>query len=207
MTYGQVKSYILQLLNQETIAGGTVTENYNCQADYLLRIPHLINDAMMEIATTARKIPAVLDLSEIPPEEFGGKLRYQLPDDFYQFKSGGSLQLTDGRVIRTEVVRMQGGRFLLLPRWAEGQVTVEYWRYPHLFSDTPGELDELDNEPETHPAVAYYAAAQMASHDNAFLYASLYNKYEDKLGKMSGGVWCEYGGVEDVYSGGVPECE
>ena len=71
MTYGQVKSYILQLLNQATIAGGTVADNYNCQADYLLRIPHLINDAMTEIATTARKIPAVLDLSEIPPEEIG----------------------------------------------------------------------------------------------------------------------------------------
>ena len=50
MTYGQVKSYILQLLNQETIAGGTVADNYNCQADYLLRIPHLVNDAMTEIA-------------------------------------------------------------------------------------------------------------------------------------------------------------
>ena len=207
MTYGQVKSYILQLLNQETIAGGTVADNYNCQADYLLRIPHLINDAMTEIATTARKIPAVLDLSEIPPEEFGDRLRYQLPDDFYQFKSGGSLQLADGRVVRTEVVRMQGGRFLLLPRRPAGQVTVEYWRYPHLLSETPDELDELDNEPETHQAVAYYAAAQMASHDNAFLYASLYNKYEDKLEKMSGGVWGDLGGVEDAYSGGMTGCE
>ena len=42
---------------------------------------------------------------------------------------------------------------------------------------------------------------------NAFLYASLYNKYEDKLEKMSGGVWCEYGGVEDAYSGGMTGCE
>ena len=104
---------------------------------------------------------------------------------------------------------------LIIP-WREGiedsiKANVSAWtemaRKQELEELLPKKLDELDNEPETHQAVAYYAAAQMASHDNAFLYASLYNKYEDKLEKMSGGVWCEYGGVEDAYSGGMTGCE
>ena len=57
MTYEQVKNQTLKLLNQYSVAGNKVEGSYNNQADYLKRIPELVNDAMVEIATTARKIP------------------------------------------------------------------------------------------------------------------------------------------------------
>jgi hypothetical protein len=62
MTYQECKNQVLKLLNQYTIAGNAVADGYNNQADYIRRIPSLINDAMMEISTTVRKIEAQCEL-------------------------------------------------------------------------------------------------------------------------------------------------
>jgi hypothetical protein len=62
MTYQECKNQVLKLLNQYTIAGSAVADGYNNQADYIRRIPSLINDAMMEISTTVRKLEALCDL-------------------------------------------------------------------------------------------------------------------------------------------------
>ena len=91
MKYGELRDQVLKLLNQYTVAGDPVAETYNNQADYLKRIPAFANDAMMEIATTTRKIPVTIPLDFLPHEEFGEYLRYCLPADFYQFKSGDTL--------------------------------------------------------------------------------------------------------------------
>ena len=71
MNYGQVRDQVLKLLNQYSVAGDKVDGSYNNQADYLLRIPELVNDAMTEIATTARKIPTVLNLADLYQEDLG----------------------------------------------------------------------------------------------------------------------------------------
>jgi len=200
MNYGQVRDQVLKLLNQHTVAGVPVLDSYNNQADYLQRIPALVNDAMLEISTTARKIPATLNLAQLRSEDLGRQVLFVLPDNFYQFVSGSVVKTTDGRALHSNEYTLHGRRYLIVPKEEAGDYTVSYYRYPMLLSETPADGDELDNAPETHQAAAFYAAAHLAIHDDAFLYQALYNKYEDKLAKMGPGVSVETAPVADVYN-------
>lgn len=199
MNYGQVKDQVLKLLNQYTVAGAKVASSYNNQQDYIERIPTLVNDAMMEIATTTRKIPAVLVLSNLPHLEMGEQVRYELPDDFYQFVSGRVVTSREGKVLHTNCFSTQGRKTLLVPKEEAGNYTVEYYRYPALLPDKPSADEPLDNEPETHFAIPFYVASFLVSHDDPFLCSLFSNKYADKLAKMGAGVTTEVRGTDDVY--------
>ena len=199
MNYGQVKDQILKLLNQYTVAGAKVANSYNNQQDYIERIPTLVNDAMLEIATTARKIPAVLTLSNLPSLEVGEQVRYELPDDFYQFVSGSVVTTKEGKVLHTNYFTTQGKKTLIVPKAEAGNYTVEYYRYPTLLPEKPDPAEDLDNEPETHFAIPFYVASFLVSHDDPFLCSLFSNKYADKLVKMGAGVTTEVRPVDDVY--------
>ena len=209
MTFEQVQNQVLKLLNQYSVAGTPVAPAYNNQQDYLNRVASLANDAVMEIATTARKIPATLDLSTLGSEDAGDWVRYELPEDFYQFKTGDTLLTTDdGHLLHTNRYTISGQKYLLVPKREieEGSsYTITYYRYPRLLSDKPAPTDELDNAPETHYAVPFYVAAFLVIHDDNFLFASFYNKFEDKLAKMSAGLSVEARSVDDVYNFGMGE--
>lgn len=209
MTFEQVQNQVLKLLNQYSVAGALVAPAYNNQQDYLNRVASLANDAVMEIATTARKIPATLDLSTLGSEDAGDWVRYELPEDFYQFKTGDTLLTTDdGHLLHTNRYTISGQKYLLVPKREieEGSsYTITYYRYPRLLSDKPAPTDELDNAPETHYAVPFYVAAFLVIHDDNFLFASFYNKFEDKLAKMSAGLSVEARSVDDVYNFGMGE--
>lgn len=209
MTFEQVQNQVLKLLNQYSVAGALVAPSYNNQQDYLNRVASLANDAVMEIATTARKIPATLDLSTLGSEDAGDWVRYELPEDFYQFKTGDTLLTTDdGHLLHTNRYTISGQKYLLVPKREieEGSsYTITYYRYPRLLSDKPAPTDELDNAPETHYAVPFYVAAFLVIHDDNFLFASFYNKFEDKLAKMSAGLSVEARSVDDVYNFGMGE--
>jgi len=209
MTYGQIKDQVLQLLNQYSVAGTMVANTYNNQQDYLNRIPNLVNDAVMEIATTVRRIPAFLTLSldedsGLAYEEFGDRIRFELPEDFYQFKTGDTLVTTnEGHVFHGNRYMIEGRKYLLIPKreFQRGHVyTITYYRYPKLLALPPAAEDELDNVPETHYAIPFYVAAYLVIHDDSFLYASFYNKYEDKLAKMTPDISAEAHPVSDVYA-------
>ena len=204
MTFEQVQNQVLKLLNQYSVAGALVAPAYNNQQDYLNRVASLANDAVMEIATTARKIPATLDLSTLGSEDAGDWVRYELPEDFYQFKTGDTLLTTDdGHLLHTNRYTISGQKYLLVPKREieEGSsYTITYYRYPRLLRDKPAPTDELDNAPETHYAVPFYVAAFLVIHDDNFLFASFYNKFEDKLAKMSAGLSVEARSVDDVYN-------
>ena len=202
MTYAQIQERVLKLLNRHSMAGSLIPTSYNNQQDYLNRIPSLVNDAMMEIATTARKIPAVLDLAELEGEDLGETRRYALPEDFYQFRTGDTLLRTrSGQTLHTNRYALQGRNYLLVPaaELAEGgRYEVGYYRYPALLPDKPAGDTELDNVPEAHDAAAFYTAAFLALHDDDFLFASLYNKYEDKLKKLGPGVSAEVHDLDEA---------
>lgn len=202
MRYGELRDQVLKLLNQYTVAGDPVAETYNNQADYLKRIPTFANDAIMEIATTTRKIPVTLPLYFLSKEEFGEYYRYRLPDDFYQFKSGDTLVTDEGRHLHTGRVEQNGKKYLLVAKDDVGKYTVTYYRYPNLLSDEPDDEDELDNAPETHYAVPFYVAGMLASHDNAFLCSLFMNKYADKLSTMTPGITADVMSTTDVYGFG-----
>lgn len=199
MNYGQVRDQVLKLLNQYTVAGTPVPGSYNNQQDYLNRIPGLVNDALTEIATTARKIPATVNLVDLFPEEYGAWIRYALPNDFYQFVSGSVIDTLEGDILPANLFQVQGRKYLLVPKDKAGDYTITYYRYPRLISENPNDRTELDNEPETHYAVASYVAAHLLAHDNLSLSAMYHNAYEDKLAKMGPGVTAEVRTVGDVY--------
>ena len=199
MNYGQVRDQVLKLLNQYSIAGAQVSPSYNNQQDYLNRIPGLVNDAVMEIATTARKIPALIRLDDLEHEEKGKEIWYELPEDFYQLVSGSVVQAREGVTLHTNLYALQGRKWLLVPREEAGDYSLVYYRYPALLPDKPADEDELDNDPETHFAVPFYVAAFLVDHDDSFLCALFNNKYEDKLAKMGAGVTAETRPVSDVY--------
>lgn len=199
MNYRMIRQQVLQLLNQHTISGSPIPAVYNNQQDYLNKIPSLCNDAMMEIATTVRKLPAMLVLSE--GEEMGDLLRYELPEDFYQFASGDTLQTLEGKVLHSNRYLLHGTTFLLIPKEEAGTYTFVYYRYPRLLSEDPADETELDGDPETHYAIPFYIASLLAAHDDPYLCTLLMNKYEDKLRKMMPKLSAEVHAVRDVYTG------
>ena len=79
-------------------------------------------------------------------------------------------------------------RHILLPDFEGGAVWLEYYRRPERVTDriAPGEKfpnDDLllDNAPETHRAIPYYAAAHLLLHEDAFAYATLMNEWQTQL--------------------------
>ena len=199
MNYAQVRDQVLKLLNQYTVAGEPVRDTYNNQQDYLNKIPGLVNDAMMEIATTAVKIPATLRLADLPEERENGMVRYELPEDFFQLKSGSVVKAEKGRLLHTGVYTMQGRKCMVMPEEEAGDCCLDYYRYPMLLAEKPDDGDELDNVPETHCAIPFYAAAFLVAHDDPYLCALFNNKYADKLNNMRENLTAQTGPVGDSY--------
>lgn len=198
MTYGEMKEYVLQLLNQYSVAGGEVPLTYNNQADYVARIPALTRDGLYYVTTTCRKLRAVADLAE--PERVGEMLVYTLPDDYYQMMSGGLIRLDErGRFSRYHGYRMIGGRQIMIPAADKGVYKLEYFRYPGVPEGTPEADDFLDCPPEAQEALAFYVAAHLAMEDSSFLYGALYNEFEMKLTRLQEGLSTDCTGTEDVY--------
>lgn len=203
MTFGEVKNASLSLLNAYSIAGTEVASSYNNQADVLNAIPFLINDAMLEIATTAKPIPAkyVLTASNGTPHG-DGWLSFEMPDDFFQLNGGGIPRFENQEFTRVHSYRWSGRATLLIKEdELSDDMYVEYYRYPTLITAATNPNTELDNVSETHMAIPFYVAAHIVIHEDAFLYASFYNKYEDKLSKMGETLQTDVNQVEDVYDG------
>lgn len=201
MNYGQVKRRALALAQQYSIAGVPVKESYNNQADALLKLPDLVNDAQLLIATTARPIPAAAALETLDRERQGSGVLYWAPYDLWQVRGSGVLDLTGAQPRRLPVLAWLGERQFLLEEGVPDGAVLEYYRYPHSLGDTPGDDAPLDNVPEAQAAVAFYAAAQLVREDDANAYAVLYNEFETRLGRLTAPVTTEPVGAEDAYGG------
>ena len=199
MKYGEIKREVLEHINQYTMAGSKIAPYYNNQEDYLNRIPNLINEALVNIRTLVKPIPVVFALTEGIP--YGGMMRYQLPEDFWSLRSGGVTVIRGGQFRRTNQYRLQGRQYVLVPQDG-GSYTVEYYRYPEQLP-TDGLTDdyELMEDLEVLQAATYYAAANLVMLEDEFAYASLYNDYESRLGRISPVGIGDVGDVEDVYGG------
>ena len=199
MLYSEIKRETLGHLNQYSIAGTPVAASYNNQADYLNRIPLLINEGVMNIRTLVKPEPVVYPL--LSGEEYGDMIRYDLPNDFWSLRTGGVTVIRDGKFRRTNQYMLQGKKTILIPKAAQGSYTVEYYKYPAQLP-TNGSLNDdydLPEDREVIQAATYYAAAQLALMDDEFVYASLYNDYESRLGRIGGRATAEFQTTQDVY--------
>lgn len=197
MTYEEIRRETLSHINQYSIAGTPVAATYNNQADALARIPILINEALMNIRTLVRGRPVVYPLTG--GEAVGEMMRYRLPADFHTLRTGGVTVLEKGRFQGTNDYRLQGRDCILLPREAEGRVTVEYYPYPPQLPMDPAEDFVLEEDPEVIQTATYYAAAGLALQEDEFAYAALYNDYESRLSRITAGPAAEAAPVADVY--------
>lgn len=199
MKYGEIKREVLGHINQYSMAGSPVAASYNNQADYLNRIPLLINEGVLNVCTLVKPIPTLYTLTD--GEDYGSMTRYELPDDFWSLRSGGVTVVRGGRFQRTNEYRLQGRKYLLTPKGRGGEYTVEYYRYPNRLPIDGSLTDdyELDEDLEVIQAATYYAAANLVLLEDEFAYASLYNDYESRLSRISPGITLEVAPTEDAY--------
>lgn len=195
MTYREIKRRVLEHINRATIAGQEVSPAYNGQSDDLMRIPGLINEAVVSIRTLARPETGVFTPEE--GESMYGMKKYDLPTDFRSMKGGGVYQVKDGRLESFGGWRLFGSRAILLP---EGRFLVEYCRYPDLLPEDPEEDFDYVQDVEVLYAAIYYAAANLVMPEDEFVYSALMRDYENRFARMITPVACTTGRVGDVYA-------
>lgn len=197
MRYVDIRREVLGHINQYSIAGTQVASSYNNQADYLSRIPQLINEGLVNIMTLVKKEPVVYPLTD--GERVGDFVRYTLPEDFFSLRTGGFCRVDGGHFERCNDYKLQGKRFLLVPASLTGSFTAEYYRWPHQLPLSPADDFELEEDLDVIQTATYYAAAQLVMFENEFAYASLYNDYESRLSRLGPGVTMEASSTDDVY--------
>lgn len=198
MLYSEIKREVLGHIDQYSMAGTPVAASYNNQADYLSRIPVLINEGLVNIRTLVKPDPVVLPLEN--GEEYGGMMRYELPEDFWNLKTGGVSVIRKGQFHKTNDYRLQGKKYILIPK-TDAAYTVEYYKYPDLLplDKTLTDTFDLEEDIEVIQTATYYAAANLVMREDEFMYASLYNDYESRLSRISPGITVEVQQVEDAY--------
>ena len=211
MNYAWARDFALELINQYSVAGDKVALSYNNQADYLARIPKLLDDAQTMVATTVRRIRAAAPLSELTEVDTRHGWRvYKFPTDCWQFASGGLIRFTPHGVRRFHKYRLLSGDRIAVPSGVEDTAELEYFRYPKLLGTNPTDTAELDNTIEVQMALPYYVAAHLVMYDNNFAYGALYNEWEGKLERLYELPQTELNITENVYDAaewGAQICE
>lgn len=198
MRYSDIKRETLGHINRYSVAGTPVSQYYNNQEDYLNRIPILINEAVVNIRTLVKPEAVVFPLTY--GKEYGDMIRYELPSDFWSLKTGGVTVIRDGRFQRTNEYRIQGKKYILVPKDSGSRFTVEYYRYPSQLPLDAEDDFELSEDLEVIQTATYYAAANLILHSDETMYSYLYNDYESRLARISNGVTVEVQPVQDVYA-------
>ena len=199
MNYRKARDITLQLINQYTAAGQRIPDTYNNQADYLKRIPALLNDAAMQAATTTAPIRELDDLRNLRCDENGAWKVYTMPDDCWQICSGGLIQYDGETFRRFHGYHPVGANKFAVPKDLAGEVQVEYFRYPRLLAADAKDEDELDNTLAVQLALPYYAAAQLVMQDDAFAFSALSNEFEARLARLAERPHTDINIVDDVY--------
>ena len=200
MTYGWARDFALELINQYSIAGANVPESYNNQADYVKRIPKLVDDAQFLLATNEGRMRELVSLSGLEKEKRGEWEICVMPEDFWHM-AGGLVLMDETGISRFCGHRLVGGNRLAVPRALAGKLQLEYYRLPRPVGTDPMDDAELDNTVAAQMAVPYYVAAHLVMYDNEFAYAALLNEFEQKRALLRETPRAEWGLVEDVYEG------
>lgn len=199
MTYQWARDFTLQLIGQYSVAGTPVPVHYNNQADALVRIPKLLDDAQMQVATTVAPIRHMEPLTALRCDENGAWLVYTLPKDCWQMCSTGLIRYEGERFQRFHRYHLVGNQQFAVPKGLSGEVYVEYFRYPRLLGSAPRDADELDNIPAVQMALPYYVASCLVMQEDTFLFSTLHTEYQTRLAQLQNRPHTECGVVEDAY--------
>lgn len=188
MTIRQCMDFALQLLNQYSIAGALVPISYNDQADTEKRMINLINDAQMQIATTAKPITEffTVEVREPTKEDPKETEEVDMPDGFDKPSAIYFTPARGGQILPVDAGKYKwlGDDTLVLPRRPAGTYRVEYTRFPIRFAPDTPQTAVLDNTPDTHEIIPYFVAAMIAVDENPKAYFALYNVWETRLSRL-----------------------
>ena len=201
MNYQWARDFTLQLINRYSAAGVKIPETDNDQADYLKRIPKLLDDAQVYAATTTACIRELEPLAAMPCDENGEWLVYTLPKNCWQLCGGGLVRYDGETFQRFHRYHPVGGNKIAVPRALQGELAVEYFRYPRLLGDDPANAKELDNTVPVQMALPYYAAAYLLLRDDADSHRRLKTEFEERLERLAERPQTDIHLVEDVYGG------
>lgn len=213
MKYSDVKRHVLELINQSTIAGENVPLSYNNQADYVRRIPALLNQGITKIRGT--RLPKINNMQLTGGELHGSFVKYALPADCRELISGGIRRMGDcGRglfAVPGNQWFIQGGQ-LWLPadHTSDGTpcpvednpgnwYSIEYRAFSPQYPIDPADDYALDERSDVIQAAEYYAAAMLVIMEDQFTYGQLMNEYESRLAAMMPPVTAEMHPIQDVY--------
>lgn len=199
MNYQWAKDFTLQLINQYSVAGVKLSETYSNQADYLKRIPKLLDDAQVYAATTTACIRELEPLETMPCDENGEWLVYTLPKNCWQICSGGLVRYDGETFQRFHRYHPVGGNKIAVPKALKGELAVEYFRYPRLLGEEPDDTKELDNTVPVQMALPYYVAAYLLLQDDAYSHQRLKMEFEERLGRMQERPHTDVNLVDDAY--------
>jgi hypothetical protein len=198
MTYAECRDAALKLLNQYSIGGELIASSYNNQYDYLKRMPELIYNAMLIIATTALPIEAVFEPAETA-ELSGGWLAFDFPTDFIRLPSRGLIRLSGGRLSFNKDYRMLTRSRMAIRREALKDTVLVYCKAPAKITLASPDNTVLELPDYAAAAVPYYVAAHLVIGEDSFVYATLYNEFESRLERLKPPVESETELIEDAY--------
>ena len=201
MTYGEIQRAVLELINQYSIAGETISPAYNNQSDYIHRIPNLINQALVRIRIGPRPEAVFRHLENGDVHTDSGITVYRLPADFWALKSGGMTRMERGTLRPTNRYWLRGRREIAVPTAEDEGYYCEYYRLPALLDADIAPGDPVAEDDEVVQAAILYAAAFLVLPDDTAAYEALFQEYEDRLSLLRLPVTAEVRPVEDVYGG------
>lgn len=182
MKYQEAQNAVLKLIDRYSTAGDPIARSYNGQADFLVKIPPLLDDAMGIIAATVGKLRKTVPMASL--ERDGAW--YRLPED----------------CMRASPLPVEGAWFpdenhLAIPDGAGEYLT--YYRRPVPLGENPDPTQELDGTEEMQRAALYYAAAYLLLHEDDFAHKALLTEWERHLSRLAALPRAETGTVQNVY--------
>ena len=184
MTYGEFKTFVMQLIDQYSARGVTLTGEYNDQADFFARIPGIYNAVMLELASGPSPLVAVMEPQAADVTERQGFMIVSTPQDFLKMSEDGLPVGERGRMTRVKDYWMLGTDRVMIRKELFRDAVLEYWRTPTRLEAAPADSVGLDGTVEMQTAAAYYVAALLVIREDPFLYAALRNEYDDRVQSM-----------------------
>lgn len=204
MTYGELKTKVLNLIFSYSIAGDEIQLSYNNQEDYVNMIPPLLSSVQTYIYQIKTFQDSIL-LRDLEREDLGETYLYHLPDDCLKVIPG--IIIPKGRHFgevfkRRTDYKLFGGDKMLVPKDYPDNAILEYEKRAVPVPQNVADNYVLKNTDEVNEIIPFYIAAFVVMYDDAFRYAALYNEFETRLQRLrTNPAYVETSETTDVYNG------
>lgn len=204
MTYGELKTKVLNLVFSYSIAGEEIKSSYNNQQDYVNMIPPLLSSVQAYIYQI-KKIRDSILLRDLEVEDIGSSYMYHLPDDCMKVIPGIIVPRSRkyGPVFERRMdYKLFGGTKLLAPKDYPEDAILEYEKRAVPIPQNVSDNYVLKNTEEVNEIIPFYIAAFVVMYDDPFRYAALYNEFETRLQRLvTNPPYVEIESISDVYAG------